>query len=81
MTGRDLPRGRQRVVVIGAGVVGIACALTLRRDGHDVVVLDPRSPPPPAHRHGHLPVTEPTVIAVCYVLRGRALHCRQDQEK
>jgi D-amino-acid dehydrogenase len=44
MTGRDLPPGPQRVVVIGAGIVGIACAVTLRRDGHDVVVLDPRLP-------------------------------------
>ena len=44
MTGRDLPAGPQRVVVIGAGIVGIACALNLRRDGHDVVVLDPRLP-------------------------------------
>ena len=44
MTGRDLPSGPQRVVVIGAGIIGVACALTLRRDGHDVVVLDPRLP-------------------------------------
>jgi len=42
--GRDRPAKPQRVVVIGAGVVGIACALTLRREGHDVVVLDPRLP-------------------------------------
>ena len=35
---------QQRVVVVGAGAVGMACGLTLRRDGHDVVVLDPRQP-------------------------------------
>ncbi|WP_372624276.1 NAD(P)/FAD-dependent oxidoreductase [Falsiroseomonas sp.] len=32
------------VVVIGAGVVGVACALNLRRDGRDVLVLDPGGP-------------------------------------
>lgn len=30
-----------RVVVIGGGVVGISCALSLLEDGHDVTVLDP----------------------------------------
>ena len=41
----DHPRlKRRRVVVVGAGAVGMACALTLRRDGHDVVVLDPQQP-------------------------------------
>lgn len=44
MIARHPPARHQRVVVIGAGVVGIACALTLRREGHDVVVLDPRLP-------------------------------------
>lgn len=34
----------QRIVVVGAGVVGICCASYLRRDGHDVVVLDPDPP-------------------------------------
>ncbi|MEO8345632.1 MAG: FAD-dependent oxidoreductase [Betaproteobacteria bacterium] len=33
-----------RVVVVGAGAVGMACALTLRREGHAVTVLDPRLP-------------------------------------
>src|SRR5690242_17511792 len=35
-------RSAKRVLVAGAGVVGMACALTLRRDGHDVTVVDPR---------------------------------------
>src|SRR5213082_1660853 len=29
-----------RVCVLGAGVVGLACAWLLERDGHDVVVVD-----------------------------------------
>jgi D-amino-acid dehydrogenase len=32
------------VTVIGAGIVGICCALKLRRDGHRVTVLDPKPP-------------------------------------
>jgi D-amino-acid dehydrogenase len=34
----------RRVVVIGAGMVGVAAASWLRRDGHDVVVVDPGNP-------------------------------------
>lgn len=34
-----------KVLVIGSGVVGVACAYYLRRDGHDVTVLD-RQPAP-----------------------------------
>ncbi|MEJ0019784.1 MAG: FAD-dependent oxidoreductase [Acetobacteraceae bacterium] len=33
-----------RIAVIGAGIVGTCCALHLRRDGHDVTLLDPRAP-------------------------------------
>src|SRR5690349_1055599 len=35
---------RRRVVVIGAGMVGIAAASWLQREGHDVTVLDPGNP-------------------------------------
>ena len=34
----------QDIVVIGAGVVGAATALALRRDGHDVLLLDREGP-------------------------------------
>ena len=34
----------RRVAVIGAGVVGTCCALRLRADGHDVLLVDPREP-------------------------------------
>jgi D-amino-acid dehydrogenase len=33
-----------RVAVVGAGIVGVSCALHLRRAGHDVTLLDPRPP-------------------------------------
>ncbi len=33
-----------KVVVIGAGVVGICCASYLQRDGHELTVLDPVAP-------------------------------------
>ena len=35
---------RRRVVVVGAGIVGMSAALWLQRDGHDVTVLDPLPP-------------------------------------
>src|SRR3954470_4937950 len=34
----------QRVVVIGAGIVGAACAIELLRDGHRVRILEPVEP-------------------------------------
>ncbi len=33
-----------RVSVIGAGVVGLACAIELLRDGHSVTIVEPSSP-------------------------------------
>jgi D-amino-acid dehydrogenase len=33
-----------RVAVVGAGIVGVSCALHLRRDDHDVTLIDPRAP-------------------------------------
>ena len=34
----------RRVTVIGAGIVGLATALSLKLDGHDVTLIDPREP-------------------------------------
>src|SRR5580704_18127656 len=36
--------GRKTVAVIGAGMVGVAVASYLQRDGHDVVIIDPNPP-------------------------------------
>jgi D-amino-acid dehydrogenase len=33
-----------RIAVIGAGIVGVSCALHLQHDGHTVTLLDPRAP-------------------------------------
>jgi D-amino-acid dehydrogenase len=33
-----------KIIVIGAGIVGICCASYLQRDGHDITVLDPVPP-------------------------------------
>ncbi len=36
--------GGQRIVVVGAGIVGTSCAFFLQRDGHRVTLVDPREP-------------------------------------
>lgn len=36
--------GKQRIAVVGAGIVGISTAIWLQRDGHDVVVIDKEGP-------------------------------------
>lgn len=44
--------GRRRVVVIGAGLVGLSCALWLLRAGHSVTVVD-REPPSSNKSYAH----------------------------
>lgn len=39
---QDTPR--RNVTVIGAGIVGLATALSLQREGHRVTIIDPRAP-------------------------------------
>jgi D-amino-acid dehydrogenase len=44
MNARESEMGAQPVAVIGAGVVGMAAALSLQRAGHRVTVFDPEPP-------------------------------------
>jgi D-amino-acid dehydrogenase len=39
-----LNESHKRVVVVGAGIVGAACALTLQREGHQVTLVDADQP-------------------------------------
>lgn len=44
-TGRDpSDTAPKRIIVIGAGIVGVCVGLTLQRAGHQVTILDPKSP-------------------------------------
>lgn len=61
---------QRRVVVIGAGIVGVSTAVHLQRDGHDVTLLD-RQPPGEATSFGNagivacssmVPVTVPGLL-------------------
>jgi D-amino-acid dehydrogenase len=69
-----------RTVVVGAGVVGLACAWALRKRGEDVVVLD-RAEPGGACSHGNTgwivpafskPVAEPGLVGQSLRWLGRA---------
>ncbi len=42
---RGHERPSRRVVIVGAGIGGLACAIDLSRNGHDVVVLDKAEAP------------------------------------
>ena len=44
MNTRDTGRNTQAAAVIGAGVVGMATALSLQREGNRVTVFDPEPP-------------------------------------
>lgn len=44
MADSPVPGQPPRAVVIGAGIIGMCCALALQRTGHAVTVLDPRPP-------------------------------------
>ena len=41
---RDGALAPRRIAVIGAGIVGVSCALHLQRDGHDVTLIDRGEP-------------------------------------
>jgi len=59
-----------RVIVVGAGIVGVSCAIWLQRSGHDVTIVD-RSGPASGTSYGNagvlaagaiIPVTTPGLI-------------------
>ena len=33
-----------RIIVVGAGIVGVSCAIWLQRGGHDVTIVDSKGP-------------------------------------
>lgn len=39
-----MPTPPRDVTIVGAGIVGLACALSLQRDGHRITLIDPRPP-------------------------------------
>lgn len=56
-----------RIIVVGAGIVGVSCAIWLQRDGHDAILVD-RKGPASGTSHGNagvlaagavIPVTTP----------------------
>lgn len=60
-----------KIIVVGAGIVGVSCAIWLQRDGHDVTLLD-RNGPASGTSHGNagvlaagavIPVTTPGIAA------------------
>jgi L-2-hydroxyglutarate oxidase LhgO len=65
----------QRVVVVGAGLVGLAVGRRLAGDGHEVVVLD-KEPEVAAHQSGH---NSGVVHSGIYYLPGslKAVLCRR----
>ena len=36
--------GARHIAVVGAGIVGVSAACWLRRDGHEVTLIDPEPP-------------------------------------
>ena len=36
--------GNMQIIVVGAGIVGVSCALWLQRRGHDVIIVDRTGP-------------------------------------
>lgn len=68
---QNISQARKRIAVIGAGIVGVATAICLLRDGHEVVLID-RTGPGEGTSHGNggvlascsiVPVTVPGLLA------------------
>src|SRR3954452_10564009 len=70
--GPPAPRRAPRVVVIGAGLGGLALALRLQGEGFDVVVLEQREAPggraSQLRSHGYTWDTGPSLITMPWVL-------------
>src|ERR1700722_15511233 len=59
------------IAVIGAGVIGVACARALQRDGHRVTIYDPEPPGSGASfgNAGHLAIDHIRPLARLDILR------------
>ena len=59
---------RADIAVIGAGIIGVACALQLARQGQRVVVIDPQAPGMGASygNAGHLATEQVFPICLLY---------------
>ncbi|XVO84939.1 NAD(P)/FAD-dependent oxidoreductase [Pseudomonas palleroniana] len=59
------------IAVVGAGIIGVACALQLARQGHRVVVVDPQAPGMGASygNAGHLAIEQVFPIADSSILK------------
>ncbi|WP_431978121.1 FAD-dependent oxidoreductase [Propionibacterium freudenreichii] len=62
----------KHVIVIGAGVVGLACAWRLRRRGHRVTLLDPS----PASGASHAAAGMLAAVSEYYFEENRCWRCR-----
>ena len=72
MTHQPAPSATDALVVVGGGIIGLACALQLLRAGEPVLVLDPASDPPPPSwgNAGHIATECVEPLASWATLRG-----------
>ncbi|MGH8486599.1 MAG: FAD-dependent oxidoreductase, partial [Pseudomonas sp.] len=67
----NIPQGTADIAVVGAGIVGVSCALQLARQGLKVLVIDPQDPGQGASfgNAGHLATEQVFPIADLSILK------------